>query len=313
MTWKLSTPLFLLILFLAACGGGAAEESARDMAAPAEMPAAEPYAYDEGDVAFSATTGEAVANSVPDSQTTLPQERLIIRTADLSIVVASTDEAIAAIARMVEENGGWVVSSSVYQYSETAKTGDITVRVPADGFVSATEAIKGLATEVRQESISGQDVTEEYVDLTARLDNLEATADRVRTFLDETKTVEEALAVNQELSRLEGEIESIKGRMKYLNESASFSTIAVHLTPDELNQPIEIGGWQPQGIARDALQSLITAVQFLISVLIWLIIFLLPLVLLVGVPLWLVVRWWRRRRSARRHQTPVDSEQAAES
>ncbi|MCA9872017.1 MAG: DUF4349 domain-containing protein [Anaerolineales bacterium] len=313
MTWKTKLPVFLLILFLAACGGSATEESSRDMAAPApaEMPAAESYAYDEGGVAFSAATGQT-ANTA-DSQTTLPQERLIIRTADLSIVVADTDEAMAAIARLAETNDGWVVSSSVYQYSETAKTGDITIRVPSAGFVSATEAIKGLATEVRQESVSGQDVTEEYVDLTARLGNLEATADRVRTFLDETKTVEEALAVNQELSRLEGEIESIKGRMKYLNESASFSTIAVHLTPDELNQPIEIGGWQPQGIARDALQSLITAVQFLISVLIWLIIFLLPLVLLVGVPLWLVVRWWRRRRSARRHQTPVDGEQAAES
>jgi len=299
MTWKNSIPLFLLIVLLTACGNSAAQES-RDTAAqaPVEMPAAEPYAYDDG-IAFSeAASGEATSNQVP-----LPQERLIIRTADLSIVVADTDEAIAAIAQMVAENDGWVVSSSVYQYSETAKTGDITVRVPSDGFVSATEAIKGLATEVRQESVSGQDVTEEYVDLTARLNNLEATADRVRAFLDETKNVEEALAVNQELSRLEGEIESIKGRMQYLDQSASFSTISVHLTPDELNQPIEIGGWEPQGIAKEALESLITAVQFLISALIWLIIFLLPLVILVGVPLWLVVRWFRRRRANKRQPT----------
>lgn len=309
MTWRNSIPLFLLILLLAACSNAATEESARDMAAPApaEMPAAEQFAYDEDGAAFSETT----ADEMTANQTSLPQERLIIRTADLSIVVADTDEAIAAIGRMVAENDGWVVSSSVYQYSETAKTGDITVRVPADGFVSATEAIKGLATEVRQESISGQDVTEEYVDLTARLGNLEATAVRVRNFLDETKNVEEALAVNQELSRLEGEIEVIKGRMQYLSQSASFSTISVHLTPDELNQPIEIGGWQPQGIAKDALESLITAVQFLVSALIWLIIFFLPLVLLVGVPLWLIVRWLRRRK-ANKQQVTVNTEQSTE-
>ncbi|MBK8988074.1 MAG: DUF4349 domain-containing protein [Chloroflexi bacterium] len=292
MTWKNCIPLFLFVVLLVGCASAA--ESSRNTAepAPAQMPAAESYPYDEGGVAFFDTASGQVANS----QTSLPQERLIIRVADLNIVVADTEEAIATIGRMAEENGGWVVSSSVYQYSETAKTGDIMVRVPSVGFVGATEAIKALALQVRQESVSGQDVTEEYVDLTARLDNLEATAVRVRAFLDETRNVEEALAVNQELSRLEGEIEVIKGRMQYLSQSATFSTISVHLTPDELNQPIAIGSWQPQGIAKSALESLITAVQFLISALIWLVIFLLPLALLVGLPLWLIVRWRRGKR-----------------
>lgn len=308
MTWKHSIPLFVLILLLAACGRSAAVESSREMA-PA-VPAADSIAYEESGAAF---TSSDTANTVVDTQSSLPQERLIIRTADLSIVVIDTDEAIAAITRMAEENEGWVVSSNMYQYSETAKTGDITIRVPAAGFVSATEAIKGLATEVRQESISGQDVTEEFVDLTARLGNLEATAVRVRGFLEDADTVEEALAVNQELSRLEAEIEVIKGRMKFLSESASFSTISVHLTPDELNQPIEIGGWEPQGIAKDALESLISAAQFLISVLIWLVIFFLPLGVVVVLPLWFVGRWIRRRRRAKKSQpAAVVNESSAE-
>ncbi len=297
MTWKHSIPLFVLILLLAACSNSAAVESSREMAPAA--PAADSIAYEESGAAF---TSSDTANAVADIQSSLPQERLIIRTADLSIVVIDTDETIAAITRMAEENEGWVVSSNVYQYSETAKTGDITIRVPSAGFVSATEAIKGLATEVRQESVSGQDVTEEFVDLSARLGNLEATAVRVRGFLEDANTVEEALAVNQELSRLEAEIEVIKGRMKFLSESASFSTISVHLTPDELNQPIEIGGWEPQGIAKDALESLISAAQFLVSVLIWLVIFFLPLGVVVVLPLWFVGRWIRRRRRAKKSQ-----------
>ncbi len=308
MTWKHSIPLFVLIVLLAACGRSAAVESSREMAPAA--PAADSIAYEESGAAF---TSSDTANTVVDTQSSLPQERLIIRTADLSIVVMDTDEAIAAIARMAEENEGWVVSSNVYQYSETAKTGDITIRVPSAGFVSATEAIKGLATEVRQESVSGQDVTEEFVDLTARLGNLEATAVRVRGFLEDADTVEEALAVNQELSRLEAEIEVIKGRMKFLSESASFSTISVHLTPDELNQPIEIGGWEPQGIAKDALESLISAAQFLVSVLIWLVIFFLPLGVVVVLPLWFVGRWIRRRRRAKKSQpAAVANESSAE-
>jgi hypothetical protein len=217
-----------------------------------------------------------------------------------------TETAVSQIAAMVEANGGWVVSSNLYKYSETAKTGDITVRIPADGYNSAFEAMKALALEVTNESSSGQDVTDEYVDLASRLGNLEATADRVRAFLDETKNVEEALAVNMELSRLEGEIEVIKGRMEYLSKSAAFSTITVHLTPDELSQPIELAGWQPKGVAKDALESLLGALQGLVSFLIWFVIYALPLLLIIGVPVWLFVRFVRRA-IRRRRQRKVDA------
>lgn len=239
-------------------------------------------AYDQ----TAATSGEA--------QT---QERLIIRTADMSIVVEDTDETIAAITRMAEENEGWVVTSGVYQYNETAKTGNITIRIPSEGFNSAIAAIKGLSLEVTSESSSGQDVTEEYVDLNARLENLEATADRVRSFLDDATKVEDALAVNAELSRLEGEIEVIKGRMQYLSQSASFSTININITPDVLSQPIEVGGWRAEGVVRDALESLVEALQGLATLIIWFVLVALPLGLIVIVPLWIIWRVVRGRRS----------------
>jgi hypothetical protein len=117
--------------------------------------------------------------------------------------------------------------------------------------------------------------------------------------LDEAKTVEEALAVNRELSNLEGEIEAMKGRLQYLEQSAAFSNVTIDLTPDVLSQPIEVGGWQPQGVARSAVESLIDAMQTLVDIGIWLIIFVLPVVLVVGIPIWLVIRFIRRRRAAR--------------
>ena len=311
MTLKQIIPLIFAILVLVACGGMASQESA--MAPEPAMNFAEAEMAADFDDGMSYSETDSSRGEALNTQTEIPQQRLIIRTADMSIVVADTEAAMKTIAQMVEENGGWVVSSSAYQYSETAVTGDITVRVPAEGFASATEAVRGLAIEVQSESTSGQDVTEEFVDLSSRLENLESTAARVRSFLDETKTVEEALAVNQELSRLEGEIAVIKGRMKYLSQSAAFSTISVHLTPDVAARPVEVAGWRPEGVAKDALESLIGFMQFLVEATIWFVIFVLPVLLILGIPIWLVVRFVRkRRRNKKSEQSAVNSQQPAE-
>ncbi|MCP5095993.1 MAG: DUF4349 domain-containing protein [Chloroflexi bacterium] len=269
--------------------------------------------FDDGVVAadieaIDEERGELVAEpNESQQQEQFPQERLIIRNAELGLVVSDTDEAIFKITEMTESNGGWVVNSNVYKYNEDAKTGSITVRVPSSGFTSALEAMKGLAVEVTSESTSGQDVTDEYVDLALHLENLEATADRVRSFLDDTDDVEEALAVNVELSRLEDEIERVKGRVQFLSQSASFSTITVQLTPDVLSQPIEVGGWQPKGIAREAIEALIDGLQSIVSSLIWIGIYTLPIGLIYGIPTFFVVRFvWRRWR--RRGQAATISE-----
>ncbi len=311
MTWKQIILLIGAILILVACGGSDMAMQEASYAPEPAMDSAEAAGeYDDG-IAYE--EDRSSLNETIDTQTEIPQQRLIIRTADMAIVVADTEAAMKTIAQMVEENGGWVVSSSAYQYSETAVSGDITVRVPAEGFASATEAVRGLALEVQHETTSGQDVTEEFVDLSSRLENLESTAARVRSFLDETKTVEEALSVNQELSRLEGEIAVIKGRMKFLSQSAAFSTISVHLTPDEAARPVEIAGWRPEGVAKDALESLIGFLQFMVEATIWFVIFILPVLLIIGIPIWLVIRFVRkRRRNKKSEQSAVNSEQSAE-
>ena len=253
---------------------------------------------------------ESVSNTGSDqSRSSLrlgpAQERLIIRSGQLVVVIRDTEESLEDIARMAEAMGGWVVSSNVYQRGG-GKAGTITIRNPADQFDESMSQIKDGAMEVRSESTNSQDVTEEYVDLEARLANLEATADRVRSFLEDTRNVEEALAVNQELSRLEGDIESLTGRMEFLSQSAAFSSLTVDLTPDELSQPIEVAGWRPGGVTKTAIESLISAFQAVANVAIWGVLFCLPLGLLVGIPLFLVGRFVYRRR--RRQQTTDEEE-----
>lgn len=282
--WKKSLVwLFLAVFVVAACASQ--QESVlveRDFAGEAGSTAADAseFAPSEEPVAQS---GNVAANMQ------LPSQPLIIRTGNLGIVVENTDETVAAITSLVNGMEGWVVSSNLYKFGE-ARRGEMTVRVPVAQFDAAMGQIKALALEVNSESSSGQDVTEEYVDLTARLSNLEATAARVRGFLDEARDVEDALAVNQELSRLESEIEQLKGRMNYLSQSASFSTIQVDITPDVLSQPIEIAGWRPQGVAKEALEDLINGLQGLADFLIRFVIAVLPMLLIVGVPLFFIVR-----------------------
>ena len=298
--------IFIWGLVLAACSDGAEFSSGSAAEPPREMEAMEeaPQAEIAADFAAAGEDGAgfgAVANSAASiqQQAQIPQERLIIRTAELNIVVADTEASLSAITEMIEANGGWVVNSNLYQYSENAKSGNITVRVPVAGFNSALEAIKGLAVEVTSESSSGQDVTEEFVDLSSRLENLEATAGRVRNFLDEATDVEEALAVNQELSRLEGEIEVIKGRMQYLSQSAGFSTISINLTPDIAAQPLETQTWQPGVVVRESFETLVIVLQGVANFLIGTVVVLGPLALLFGLPLWLIARYVLRRRRQR--------------
>ena len=315
MTWKKSVIiLFLLAVLITACGQSAPQEMTVSQAA---LPAAPDMAMEmavemEESAAGLAYRDDAKFGEDVEFAQAGAQPRLIIRTADMSIIVTDTEQAMTGIAQMAEDNDGWVVSSNVFQFDETAKTGNMMVRIPAEGFQSFIDAVQLMSVEVTRISTSGQDVTEEYVDLSARLANLEATADRVRAFLDETKNVEEALAVNQELSRLEGEIEVLKGRIKYLEQSSAFSTVTVDLTPDVLSQPIEVGGWRPQGVAKSALESLIAALQTLVDITIWLLIFLLPVLLIIALPIWLLVvlvRRWRRRRKAKRSATQEESQE----
>jgi hypothetical protein len=229
-------------------------------------------------------------------------ERLIIRTASLDVVVPNTEEAVDEIQGLAEELDGYVVESNLYQYQEGLRA-SITLRVPAESLDLALERIRDLSTEVRRESVSGQDVTEEYVDLESRLRNLEATEEKLLEFLEEAEDTEAALAVYEQLRQVEGEIEQIKGRMEYLEQSAALSTVTLDITPDALAQPIQVGGWQPVGTLRDAFEALIRVLQFLVDALIVIVVLVLPVLLIIAIPvvvLFLIVRALIRRRASRR-------------
>lgn len=161
-------------------------------------------------------------------------ERMIVRTGDMYLVVEDVADSLERIARLAETYDGYVVSSNSWQDGDRMM-GNIAIRVDAVYFTSALQSLRAMAVEVERESTSGQDVTEEYVDLSARLNNLEASESQLLNLMEQAGTVEEILQVQRELTNTREEIEQIKGRMQYLEQSSSTSLIQIQLEHSRLS------------------------------------------------------------------------------
>ncbi len=248
----------------------------------------------EGETDESMTLEEAPAGGAPavaqSAGAPLPQQRMIVYTGDLNLVVADTLEVQDEVGALVDDLDGYVLSTDSYRYDEGLLRVNMSLRVPAESFQEAMAALRALALEVSRESVSAQDVTQEYVDLESRLRALEAKAERLEELMEEAEDTEAVLAVYAELSATQQEIEQVKGRMQYLERSAAMATINVTLEPDELAAPVEIAGWRPGGVAKRAIEALISTAQFLVNALIWIVLFALPVLLVVGLVVYGVVR-----------------------
>jgi hypothetical protein len=227
-------------------------------------------------------------------------DQLIIRNADMKLVVKDAEAALEQITALVNEAEGFVVSSRLTKLEQGTRV-SLVVRVPAESLDNTLERIRGLALEVRSQEVTGEDVTEEYTDLQAQLRHLEATETRLLTFMDQAEDTEATLAVYHELQDIQGQIERTKGRIQYLEQSSALSTIQIELVPEAVDQPISVAGWRPQGTLRDAVQALVNTLQFLVDAAIWVVAFLLPIAVVVfAIPAGIVFYLLRRRRTVRR-------------
>lgn len=219
-------------------------------------------------------------------------ERLIIRTAELRMRVENVDAAESGLKANVDKLGGYVLSADKTGTGESASV-RITFRVPAERFEDALAATQALAKVVDAKKETGQDVTEEYVDLDAQLRNLEATRARLLTFLDKAVKVDDALAVQAALTNIQGQIERIAGRIKYLRQSAALSTVDVYLFPESKTPVLSSEGWHPGETGRIAMRGLVEFAKFLGNALI---------ILGIWAPVWvpiLLLVWWVKRRRKR--------------
>ncbi|MCB0195857.1 MAG: DUF4349 domain-containing protein [Anaerolineae bacterium] len=308
ITKIMSFPILIMLIMLmglTACAGSANESASSDMvaqSAPMEPMMEEASAEMEY---YAEDAAEGVAAPVDDilnaASSQAQQTRVIIYTGDISLVVQDTQESVDAITAMASEMGGFISGSNVYESGDVLR-GSITVRVPADRYQDTLAQLREMAIRVERENSTTQDVTEEFTDLQARKTNLEFTEEALQQLLEERQRVgstSDILEVYRELTSIRGQIEQIEGRLRYLANQSALSTITIQLTPDVLYQPVSIAGWEPQGVAKEALQSLVAALQGLVNVLIWGIVFVLPLLLVLLIPVVIVAlvirRWWGKR------------------
>ncbi len=188
--------------------------------------------YDRSYSGFQKSEFELSANSLDTGKSDLngkavSMERKIISTGRLQLEVDNVPSTVNKITNITVQQGGFISGSSVSGYEER-KNGQVTVRVPQKNFYAAVEQIEALGT-VKSKDLQGQDVTEEYIDINARLGNFKKQEERLQEILKMANTVKDVLEIERELNRVRGEIESLTGKLNYLDKSIEMSTITVNV------------------------------------------------------------------------------------
>jgi hypothetical protein len=300
----------LLSIAISGCSAPAPQRAFVEQAAAPEAPAAGPPAQAVAEAPAEAPPAEPAAQGgagLADLPSPYADGRKIIKNGDMTLLVGDTDSAIDRVTLIAVAAGGYIVSSETEE-RDGAKYARMSLGVPVDQFEETQRKLRSMAIKVLRDTATGEDVTDQYVDLQAKLTNLEATQARVRAFLDEAETVEEALKVNAELSEIEGEIEQVKGRMNYLKDRSAFSSLAVSLEP-QLPTPTPTASptptptptplvFAPGETASEAFTTLGNVTKTLGTALIQFTIVLGPFILLAVLIGWGISRLRRRRRAA---------------
>lgn len=291
-----------LMLAVAACAGGdsATEATFQDVAAT--------LSTDGG--ADRDLVGEEEAPQGEGVSFSDTEKRKVIQTASISIEADDTRAVYQRVQEMVDAASGFIQSAQVadVETGQDQPRIDLVIRIPADDLNSTLDAIGALGTRIVSQSQQGQDVTEEYVDIEARIENLSLLETELRALLAEVRQNPEAdpqklLEVFNEISRVRGEIEQLEGRRQVLDDLTDLATVDVHITPTPETTPVVAEGWAPLAVARQALQDLVSAGQGMVDFLIRFGIYVLPILLVfLGIPA--LVMWRFRDRLHFRRPTP---------
>ena len=302
----LTTTLLMLALAAAAGCAASSEHAPSQVASQSNVPAAQPQAgggtgggADMKTVSLERTEDPAAAPQ-PQPNAPAPVARKIIRNATLTLEVEQPSKAAQRVASIAEARGGFVVTSDSRQ--QTAAGGErayevvtIELRVPAAQFDAALADIRGAGGSVTAEKITGKDVTEEYIDLEARLRTQRDLEEQMSQILKRAADIEDVLAVQEKLAAVRTEIERIEGRRRFLESQSSLSTVSVTLQPPA---PLigTTGFFRGVGTAFGEGVDMAAAITlFFIRLLLALV----PVVIFLGLPLYFILRYLVRRARSR--------------
>ncbi|HEX8368977.1 MAG TPA: DUF4349 domain-containing protein [Pyrinomonadaceae bacterium] len=236
-------------------------------------------------------------------------ERKIIRHADLNLEANAPEESMAKITAIAESKGGFVVESQQSSSDVKATTRDVvtmTARVPAAKFNETLDEIRKTASRVIVENVKGEDVSEEFIDIEARLKTEKALEQQFLEIMKQAKSVEDALEVQRQLAEVRGEIEKVEGRKRFLENQSSLSTIKIRLqTPTAFSAnstgfSSQLGEAFGKGFDA-ALGFILGLVTFMTAIL--------PFLLLVVLPLALVIRYFLKKQRKQKMASEIAREE----
>jgi hypothetical protein len=321
MRFKLACLFIFTSFLLAGCSTNRRSEQlsnnngAASQPAPSEQKRAAATYYDD-DSSKSANIRKVSLNDADKAQSSnVAMERKLIRNAELNLEVSNPAESQRRIASIAETRGGFVVTTDASQRQDNDKsrpetTVRIVVRVPAAQFDAAVNEIRGAASRVMQDKTTGQDVTEEYIDLEARIRTKQALEAQFLEIMKQAKSVTDALEVQRQLAEVRTEIEQLEGRRRYLENQSSLSTITITLqSPTPLVSTT--------GFFYSVRQAFADGVDIAAGITLFLIravITLLPIALFILLPLALILRYIiRRGRRMQQAQSLLRDEPLSES
>jgi len=228
------------------------------------------------------------ANNYPPSPEI--KDRLVIQESWVSLLTKNVKETVDKILDYAKSSGGYMVNSSTNNADESPSA-TVVIRVPESKLRPTLDFLRGIAIKVVSENLTGEDVTDHYVDIEARLSTLNKTKLKFEEILDKAVKVEDILTVQREIINLQSQIDSLKGQQQYLEKSAQMAKITIYLSTDEIALPYApTETWRPNIIFKLAIRSLIGNLRSLGSVLIWMLVY-----AVIWVPLLLLVFFIRKK------------------
>ena len=236
-------------------------------------------------------------------------ERKIIRNAELNLETDAPAEALQKITQIAESNGGFVVESTQSSSDVKTTTRDtvtMTIRVPSAKFNETLEEIRKTGNRVIVETVKGQDVTEEFIDIEARLKAKKALEEQFLEIMKRANSVDEALNIQRQIADVRGEIEQIEGRKRFLENQSALSTIKV-----KLQSPTAFAA-NSSGVFFQLSQSLSKGFDAALSFILFFvtaIVALLPFFILIVLPIYLLVRYLLKKNRKQRLASEIAREE----
>lgn len=242
-----------------------------------------PAPSSSGSSAGEKASGGGTANTNLDVQQrqALPVDRMIIRNATVSIRAKEVEKSISELRALATEKNGTVFQANTSSRGDSSNDiyGAIVIQVPATTFDDVLGRIRKLSgVRVDNENVTSQDVTEEFVDVQARVKNLKVTEEELQRLLTKATNVTEVMSVQRELTTVRGEIERMQGRMNYLEKRAAMSTITINVSPWSASVQSATKGWEFSEVLENAwngslngLRGMATLLATLLAWSIWLV------------------------------------------